>query len=73
MGSVGGGGGVEGGEEGGYGLKRAATYGFESTLPGEEEADFVPASLQRVGTRMRRESGRRRSSIRGKGKGVAGL
>lgn len=74
LGSVGGGGdGVEGGEEGGYGLKRAATYGFESTLPGEEDADYVPASLQRVGTRMRRESGRRRMSLRGKGKGVAGL
>lgn len=74
VGSGGGGvGGVEGGEEGGYGLKRAATYGFESTPPGEEEADLVPVSLQRVGTRMRRESGRRRMSLRGKGKGVAGL
>ena len=72
MGSVGGGE-MEAGEEGGYGLKRAATYGFESTPPGEEDADLVPVSLQRVGTRMRRESGRRRMSLRGKGKGVAGL
>lgn len=60
-------------EEGGRQLRRVATYGFEPIAKEEGGIrDFVPASLQRVGTRMGREVGRRRLSILGKGKGVAG-
>ena len=62
----------EGGGE--HGLRRVATYAFEHVSNEEAEVGvFVPLSLQRVGTRIGREAGRRRrrTSIRGKGKGVA--
>lgn len=61
------------GEELGPALRKVATYGFEEVPKGEAKGEDVPASLQRVGTRLGRESGRRRSrgSVLGKGKSVA--